>query len=351
MDFATLPPEINSARMYAGAGPGSMLAAATAWDRLAQELNNSAAAYRSVLATLTSDGWRGPSSMVMANAATPYVAWLHGAAAQAEHAATQATAAAAAYEAAFAAIVPPAEIAANRTLVRTLVATNFFGQNSPAIAAAEARYDAMWAQDAAVMHSYQASSATASNLAPFTDPPATANPAASAAGPAQAAPPALSLIDVVNDTISSASGAASVSSSSFGGASIATTNHAIAVNAERDAAQGVGPFLGIGTAAPVPAAPAAVGPPPVLAAMGRANIAGTLSVPQSWAATPAPATPAPMAGRMPAAVPTAAAAAPTALPPGLFGETMLGTLAGRGVSNAAATLRRPSVIPRSPAAG
>ena len=43
MDFATLPPEINSARMYAGPGPGPMLAAASAWDALAAELQSTAA--------------------------------------------------------------------------------------------------------------------------------------------------------------------------------------------------------------------------------------------------------------------------------------------------------------------
>jgi PPE-repeat protein len=35
IDFGALPPEVNSARMYAGAGAGSMLVAAAAWDALA----------------------------------------------------------------------------------------------------------------------------------------------------------------------------------------------------------------------------------------------------------------------------------------------------------------------------
>ena len=38
MNFATLPPEINSGRMYEGPGSGTMTEAATAWDRLAIRL-------------------------------------------------------------------------------------------------------------------------------------------------------------------------------------------------------------------------------------------------------------------------------------------------------------------------
>ncbi|MCV7061583.1 PPE domain-containing protein [Mycolicibacterium vaccae] len=62
-----------------------------------------------------------------------------------------------AYEAAFAATVPPAVVAENRIQLAMLVATNFFGQNTPAIAATEAAYAEMWAQDAAAMYGYAAS--------------------------------------------------------------------------------------------------------------------------------------------------------------------------------------------------
>ena len=53
MDFGALPPEINSARMYAGPGPESMLAAAAAWNGLAGELHSAAASYGSVISELT----------------------------------------------------------------------------------------------------------------------------------------------------------------------------------------------------------------------------------------------------------------------------------------------------------
>ena len=175
LDFGALPPELNSARMYAGPGPGSMLAAAAAWQSLADELNSAAANYGSVVSTLTSGPWTGPSSSSMAAAVAPYVTWLGVTGEQAEQTATQATAAAGAYETAYAATVPPPLIAANRSLLAMLVATNFLGQNTPAIAATEAHYGEMWAQSAA-MYGYAGSSATAAQVTPFATPPQTTNP-------------------------------------------------------------------------------------------------------------------------------------------------------------------------------
>jgi PPE-repeat protein len=183
MDFGALPPEINSGRMYAGAGPGPMLAAAAAWDGLASELGSTASSYQSVVDGL-SGSWQGPSSTTMAAAAAPYVGWMNAIAAQAEETANQARAAVAAYEGAFAATVPPPVIVANRTLLMTLIATNILGQNTPAIAATETHYTEMWAQDAAAMYGYAGSSAAATQLTTFTEPPQTTNPSGE---PAQAA--------------------------------------------------------------------------------------------------------------------------------------------------------------------
>ena len=90
MDFALLPPEINSALMYAGPGSGSMLAAAAAWDELSGELYAMASSYQSVVTALTAGPWVGPASAEMAAAASPYIAWLRVTALQAEHTAGQA---------------------------------------------------------------------------------------------------------------------------------------------------------------------------------------------------------------------------------------------------------------------
>src|SRR6185312_3310446 len=177
MDFAALPPEINSGRMYAGPGSGPMVAGAIAWDGLAAELYSAAISYHSAVVGLTSGAWVGPSSASMAVAASTNVAWMTATAAQAEQVAAQAKAAAAAFEAAFAMTVPPPVIAANRSLLALLVATNILGQNTPAITATEAHYMEMWAQDVAAMYGYASASATATAMTPFAPPASTTNSA------------------------------------------------------------------------------------------------------------------------------------------------------------------------------
>ncbi|MDX6502287.1 MAG: hypothetical protein QOG23_5551 [Blastocatellia bacterium] len=170
MDYAVLPPEINSARIYAGPGSGPMLASASAWDTLAAELHSTATSYQAAIAELTAGPWLGPAAAAMAAAAAPYVTWLRTAAEQAEQTGNRAVAAAAAYEAAFAETVPPPVVAGNRSLLAALVATNFFGQNTSAIATTEAQYGEMWAQDTGAMQSYASESALATSLTPFESP-------------------------------------------------------------------------------------------------------------------------------------------------------------------------------------
>src|ERR1700742_3030449 len=175
LDFGLLPPEVNSGRMYTGPGPGPLLAASEAWDGLAAELGLAATGYGSALADLTSNTWVGPTSVAMMSAVTPYINGLTSTGTQAEETANNARAAVAAYEAAFAMTVPPPAIAANRALLAALVATNFFGQNTPAIMMTEALYVEMWAQDAAAMYGYAGASAAAATVTPFVEPPQTTN--------------------------------------------------------------------------------------------------------------------------------------------------------------------------------
>ncbi len=177
IDFASLPPEINSGLMYSGAGSGPMLTASSAWGGLSAELHTMASAYESVIAALTDGSWLGPAAASMAASSQAQVGWLVGTAAQAERVAAQALAAVSAYEAAFIATVPPPEIAVNRALLMELAATNLLGQNTAAIMATEARYVEMWAQDAAAMYGYAGASSAASMLAPFAAAAESANPA------------------------------------------------------------------------------------------------------------------------------------------------------------------------------
>jgi PPE-repeat protein len=378
MDFATLPPEVNSGRMYAGPGPGSMLAAATAWDGLAAELQSTAASYRTVIAELSGGSWLGSSSASMAAAAAPYIEWMTSAGRQAEQTATQAKAAAAAYEAAFAMTVPPPLIAANRSLLMTLIATNIFGQNTAAIAATEADYAEMWAQDASAMYGYAGSSAAASTLTPFTSPPPTTNPAGLTGQAAAAGQPILSngaqLINALPQTLSgfalapaaaqstpgldlleallpaltipavpiTLSAAATSTSASF--TAVGTNFRGFLINADRDFAQGKGPYTGYGPgAARLPdwfwggqgsiAAPSDAATASVSAGLGEANTVGRLSVPSAW--TLAAPEIRPVAFTLPI---TGAGAAPEMLARGsgnLFADMALAGAAGRAVGGAA----------------
>lgn len=134
-----------------------MLTAATEWESLTAVLNSAAVSYASVVSALTLESWLGPASASMAAAVAPNAEWLSAAAEQARQTTAQASAAAAAHETARATAVPPPVIAANRSQLASLVTTNTFGQNTPAIETIQADYAEMWAQDAAVMYQYRRS--------------------------------------------------------------------------------------------------------------------------------------------------------------------------------------------------
>jgi PPE-repeat protein len=163
-NFSVMPPEVNSARMYAGPGPQPLLAAAAAWDGIAAELAAGGASFASTTARV-GESWQSPAATAMARTAAPYAQWLSVVSTQAEQTAGQARTAAGVYEAALAAMVHPAAVTANRVQFVALVTSNLFGQNAPAIAAAESEYEQMWAQDVAAMAGYHsAASAAASQL-------------------------------------------------------------------------------------------------------------------------------------------------------------------------------------------
>ncbi|GJO63219.1 PPE family protein, partial [Mycobacterium marinum] len=143
--FAMLPPEVNSLRMFTGAGSAPMLNAATAWDSMASELGVAASSFSSVTSGLAGDVWQGAASAAMTAAASSYAKLLGAASTRAAAAATQAKAVAGVFEDARAAMVHPLAVAANRSAFLKLVQSNWLGLNAPAIMATEGHYEQMWA--------------------------------------------------------------------------------------------------------------------------------------------------------------------------------------------------------------
>jgi PPE-repeat protein len=390
MDFGTYPPEINSLRMYTGPGAAPMLTAAQAWQGLAAELHSAASSYQSVISGLTAGPWLGPASASMAAAAATYVTWLNATAAQAEETAAQAKAVAAAYQTAFMSTVPPPMVAANRSQLMTLVATNLFGRNTQAIAATEAQYAEMWAQDTAAMYGYAASSASATSLTPFNPPQQSTNPAGSAGQSAAVTQATGTAAGNVQTTVSSIQQAFSsvpnaLQSLATGAATsaqtdpLSTLSNLISIFLDAPAAIATFaadiPFgtigvvalpldiIGAGTGlhtddivsgwngqqawpdtgpAPVEAFPArllnlppgAMPPPSLSAGLGEANTVGALSVPPTWTvATPAVK---PISYTLPAlpetAVGATAAPAAEAGSGSMLSEMALAGMAGRAMA-------------------
>jgi PPE-repeat protein len=353
-----------------------MMAAATAWEGLAADLYSAAASSGSVISGLTELPWRGPSALRMAAAAAPYVTWLNTTAAQAEWAASQAKLAAGAFETAHAMTVPPAVVAANRALLMSLIATNFFGQNTPAIAATEMHYAQMWAQDAVAMYGYAATGAHAAALAPFDPPPVvTAGLGAHVAAAAQSvgSAAARTVATVSQLTAATPHTLLALASGSFGSSGVLsqaasfqngflsgigasfTAFQAVALPVglpaqfEEEPAlagvssatilHGVQPFLNAGFA---PQLSALASQPVVSVGLGHANMIGPLSVPPSWAG------PGAAMGRAAPVLPNATISTPSFWSPGgPFGQSLLGNMAGEGLRGIASSI--PKVKAAAPA--
>ena len=380
-EFSFLPPEINSALIYGGVGAGSLFAAASAWNGLASDLGGAASSFGSVVSALAQGAWTGPTSEGMTAAAGLYGAWLDAASARAAQAAATVLEVATSFEAAQMATVHPVAVLENRTQLLALIATNFLGLNTPAIAATEFGYEEMWAQDVGAMSGYQAGAmSAAAQLVPFSLPPVSlAGLEATAAGLVDAAgDSAAVIVPAVSAGFTTASPMIQSAGVLMGplGYVMSPMQMLLSMAMQSGTSSGVGAATAAGAAATLPmdaaklvgdttAIPKGLGGSGLgglSAGMGQARLMGAMSVPSTWPGSmEAGMSSAAMAGMARAGMPGAAMAAeeaamaggmspmPMPMPMGGAGAAGMPGMGGmmRGGAGAHVVQNRPAVVPRT----
>ena len=177
VDFWSMPPEVNSARLSAGAGPAAHAPHVAGYQALAA----SHMAQSSLMMATTAGavaGWQGAGSLGMAEAATPLAAWNSTVGAFATKAAATITSMQTAYTTAVASTIHFSVAIANRLLDAALQSTNFMGVNTIPIGVNDAQYAEFWAQNAGASSGYASAAAPliAALGVPLEPAPLGANP-------------------------------------------------------------------------------------------------------------------------------------------------------------------------------
>jgi PPE-repeat protein len=168
-----IPPEINAFRLtMMGAGPAAHVPVVAAYtDAMATHMEQ--AAQQAVTTAATAPSFVGSGGGGMVSAASPMSAWLGTAGAHAGAAAATVQGAIAGYSTAVASTIPHPVVIENRLREAALVASNILGQNTPAIAEAEAEYGEFWTQNASAMMGYLATTTAAVDALSVPLPPLT----------------------------------------------------------------------------------------------------------------------------------------------------------------------------------
>ncbi|ALL56222.1 PPE family protein [Mycobacterium haemophilum DSM 44634] len=167
--FATIKPEEISDAIYNGQGAEPMLEAGNQWNDLAEDIAQVAQALQQVNGQLRS-AWQGESANWMAETAVQHRTWLWTAYQRAKLTAKAARGIADAFDRVHKNVVPPEDIATNRTKLAD--AKNEIVINAPKIAALEEEYQGFWAQNTKAMDVYAGEvRAQLSRVIPFGEAP------------------------------------------------------------------------------------------------------------------------------------------------------------------------------------